>query len=540
MKHRAFLNSFKGRFKEKKINYIVMMLFQLILICITFVRIRLYEVFIDDVLINKNYVYIYIIVCGYLGCIVLDMLFQMFFINMKNKMFFGVLLNLRKKIFSYFLQENIYECMINTGDKKVRIDEDAEKVCTIYYEHKVDYYVQMVMVVSSFVLMLSKQWIMAMIAIASVPITIWLDSKLGNKEKSLNEKNRVETEKVNDWLKDDMEVWKQKKILNLYSNDKKYFIDYIQEYAKYFSKWINYWTLRALIIPEMKNEFVMKLGTYLIGGYFAMQGKMEIGTLVVFVNYYQSFIEAIQNLSNINTRIIEEYPSINRVLEVLHTSEEKRTKNNLENISIDSIDLINVNFSYDKKQDKGILEDICMSMQKGKPVIIKGESGSGKTTLLSLLIKAYLYDSGKIIINKGIDFKVIQEKDWYKKISCYMSDMALLPGTIKDNLLYVKSDASDSEIEEVLRLTEVWEMICSMPQGLGTEVLEGGSNFSGGQQQRILLARTLLKEADFYLFDEPTSALDMKLEEKIMIQLNKLAERKLVFIITHSNWEPLS
>ena len=470
----------------------------------------------------------------------LDMLFHILVENMKNKMFFLFLLNLRKKMFSLFLKENIYGCMVSTGDKKLRIDEDAEKVCTIYFEHKVDYYVQVIMVVSSFILMLSKQWIMAMIAIVSIPITVWIDSKLGSREKSLNEKNRVDTEKVNDWLKDDMEVWKQKKILCIYSNDKKYFLNYIQEYAKYFSKWINYWTLRALIIPEMKNEFVMKLGTYLIGGYFVVQGKMEIGTLVVFVNYYQFFIDSIQNLSKINTRIIEEYPSVNRVLEVLNTSEEKRIKNNLENISIDSIDLINVNFSYDKKQDKGILDGIHMSIQRGKIVIIKGESGSGKTTLLSLLIKAYLYDSGKIVINKSIDFKTIQEKEWYERISCYMSDMVLLPGTIKDNLLYAKNDASEDEIEEVLRLTEVWETICNMPRGLETEVLEGGSNLSGGQQQRILLARTLLKEADFYLFDEPTSALDMKLEKKIMIQLEKLAETKLVFVITHSNWEPMS
>lgn len=165
--------------------------------------------------------------------------------------------------------------------------------------------------------------------------------------------------------------------------------------------------------------------------------------------------------------------------------------------------------------------------------LLCGKSGSGKSTLLSLLAKMHPYERGHILINDGVELSTLTREEWYQKISCQLQEMTLFPETIRENLYYAKPDASEQEMKEALQAADAWGFVSEMPNGLDSKLSENASDLSGGQRQRILLARTLLKRADVYFLDEPTSALDRRREIRVMETLKKLAETKLVFVITH-------
>lgn len=293
----------------------------------------------------------------------------------------------------------------------------------------------------------------------------------------------------------------------------------------------------------------MKLGVYILGGYFISKGTLKIGGLLVFVSYYNYFVSAIQDLSDRNTEMIEEYPSVKRVVELL-TKDEIQTENQL-TTSIERIRIENLSFNYDslekegqentsryqESQSDGLSEDVLchvdLKMERGNIFLLRGKSGSGKSTLLSILSKRYPYERGHVIINDRVELLDISREEWYQKISCQMQEMTLFPETIRENLYYARPDASEQEMIEALQTVGAWGFVSDMKDGLDSKLSDNASNLSGGQRQRILLARTLLKKADVYFFDEPTSALDRERETWVMEVLRNLARKKVVFVITH-------
>jgi len=388
-------------------------------------------------------------------------------------------------------------------------------------------------------------------AILCIPITVGLNTYLGKKEQILTEENRKNSERINDWIQRDMMAWKQKKLLQTEQADIKVFQNYLHQYADCFSHWINYWTLRCLVIPQLKNEFVMKLGVYVLGGYFISRGTLEISGLLVFITYYAYFVAAIQELSDRKTEILEEYSSVTRVVQLLEnggTQVHHTLTGPIERITIENLSFAYNSAIKEEQEDTSlhfgsindtaddVLCHVDLKMERGNIFLSRGKSGSGKSTLLSVLAKIYPYERGGILLNDTVELSDICYEEWYQKISCQMQEMTLFSETIRENLYYAKPDASEEEME-ALQAADAWEFVRDMKNGLDTKLSENGSNLSGGQRQRILLARTLLKMADVYFFDEPTSALEVERETRIMEVLRNLAERKIVFVITHQECE---
>ena len=546
MKRKELIQKIENTVKGNRNLFAAEIVLQVILLCFMLLKPLLYRVFLDSVIMDQKWRLLQWIFLGYLLLAVFEMARKIMAVKIKNKVYFSVLLQFRKKIWNSFARETAGQISQNTGDKKLRLDEDAEKVCSIYYAQKIDYVVQLGIAVCSLIFMGITEWHLSLMAVLCIPVTVGPNNYLGRKEQVLTEKNRKNSEKINDWIQRDMYVWKQKKLLQTEDADIRVFQNYLHQYADYFSHWINYWTLRFLIVPQLKNEFVMKLGVYALGGYFISRGALEIGGLLVFISYYTYFVSAIQDLSDRNTEIIEEYPSIKRVVELLENDEievEDKLINPIERISIE-----NLSFDYDSVMEEGqkvsrdgkkdnvsdnVLCHVDLKMKRGNIFLLRGKSGSGKSTLLSILSKIYLYERGRVFINDRVELSDIGREEWYQKISCQMQEMTLFPETIRENLYYAKPDASEKEMVEVLQAVDAWEFVSNMKNGLDSKLSENGSNLSGGQRQRILLARTLLKRADVYFLDEPTSALDQERETRIMEVLRNLAKKKVVFVITH-------
>ncbi|GAA0064566.1 ABC transporter ATP-binding protein/permease [Clostridium sp. CTA-1] len=195
-----------------------------------------------------------------------------------------------------------------------------------------------------------------------------------------------------------------------------------------------------------------------------------------------------------------------------------------------SIKLENVDFGYDKHRK--VLSNVNLYMDNGEFVAIVGESGSGKSTIASLILKNYGIDKGNIKIN-NLEYKDISFKDICKKISLISTNSYIFNGTILENLLMAKKDATRKEIERALKVANLYDFVEALPNGLKTKVGEGGSLLSGGQKQRLALARTILGNRDMIIFDEATSNIDVESEEKIWQAIYKLSKEKTILVISH-------
>lgn len=193
------------------------------------------------------------------------------------------------------------------------------------------------------------------------------------------------------------------------------------------------------------------------------------------------------------------------------------------------INFENISFSYEKERQ--ILKEVNFHIQKGQFVSLVGESGCGKSTIASLILGRNREYQGKILLG-GMDLKKIKEKSLMEHVTLVRHNSYLFKGTVEENLLMGNPNATQEQMTEVLKKVNLWEFLNSQ-EGLYTKLSEKGSNFSGGQCQRLCIARALLHDTEIYIFDEAASNIDVESEEIIMDVIRQLAETKTVLLISH-------
>lgn len=194
------------------------------------------------------------------------------------------------------------------------------------------------------------------------------------------------------------------------------------------------------------------------------------------------------------------------------------------------IEVDNITFSYDG--ERNVINNVSMKFEKDKFTAIVGESGSGKSTIASLLLNTFKVNEGSIKVN-GIDINRIPLKDLYEKMFIISTNSFIFNGSIKDNLLIGKKDATVEEINGALEVANLKEFVDSLDNGLDTQVGEGGALLSGGQKQRLAFARAILSDREILILDEATSNIDVESEEMIWNSVEKLRNNKTLIVISH-------
>ncbi|CAM3643827.1 peptidase domain-containing ABC transporter [Erysipelothrix urinaevulpis] len=282
-------------------------------------------------------------------------------------------------------------------------------------------------------------------------------------------------------------------------------------------------------------NFVGALGNVLfmgVGALFIIDGKMSIGDLLVFQTLSQYFTEPIQNLVSLQITFQEAQISMKRLGELMSLDvEEDESKNLLTNIPLNG-DIVfgNVSFSYGSRPP--VINDLNLTIPSGKKVAFVGESGAGKSTIARLIMKFIENESGKITLT-GYNIKDIGHQFLRNKIAYIPQNIELFSGTIIDNLKVGNNLATYEEIVTACKLSGASDFIESMPNRYGSYIEEGGSNLSGGEKQRLAIARALLKEPEIFLFDEATSNLDSFSERKIHDLIFNKITSKTTIIIAH-------
>ncbi|EAD0634234.1 ABC transporter ATP-binding protein [Listeria monocytogenes] len=283
------------------------------------------------------------------------------------------------------------------------------------------------------------------------------------------------------------------------------------------------------------NYFLMRLISLfalLFGAYFTINGEISYGEFVGFILLTNVFIRPIEKINN----VIESYPKgfagFKRFLEVMDTEPAIQDEKDAKPAKAFRGDIAYKHVSFEYSDGKNVLNHINLSIKAGETVAFVGPSGAGKTTICNLLPRFYDVSAGEITID-GENIKRFTLPSLRAQIGVVQQDVFLFSGTVRENIAYGKLDASDEEIEHVVKLAHLSKVVEEMPDGLDTIIGERGVKLSGGQKQRLAIARMFLKNPPILILDEATSALDTETEQVIQASLEELAEGRTTLIIAH-------
>ena len=281
--------------------------------------------------------------------------------------------------------------------------------------------------------------------------------------------------------------------------------------------------------------FVCSIGIAIVmwyGNSLILSGEMSAGSFASFVTSLLLLYKPTKTLGLTLTSLQATFVSIARVFELFDLMPEIHNKPDAKEVTTigSGIKFEHVNFEYE--EGIPVLKDFNLDVKPNETIALVGNSGGGKSTVVNLLPRFYDIKSGSIKLN-DIDIRDYKIESLRNNIGFVFQDNYLFTGSIKDNILMGKPDASESEIAEAVKLAHLDEFLGTLPDGINTVVGERGSSLSGGQRQRVAIARALVKNAPIVILDEATSALDNESEAIVQKALDNLMQNRTVFVIAH-------
>lgn len=329
------------------------------------------------------------------------------------------------------------------------------------------------------------------------------------------------------------ETFNGNRIINSFNLQKYQFEKFYEQLVRSFNLSMGYTKRAGWLSPAMYLVASVGIaGVMWYGNYLVINKTITTGSLFAFITALILLYKPVRTLGNTMAGMQSSFVSMNRVVDLFDV--EPSIKNHPDSVKIstikDSIKFENVYFEYE--ENSPVLKEINFEVKIGDSLALVGNSGGGKTTIANLIPRFYDIKSGSIKID-GIDLRDIELGSLRQNIAVVFQDNFLFSGTIKDNILLGKFNATDDEILKSLKDSYLNEFIASLPDGINTEIGERGVRLSGGQKQRLAIARAMIKNAPVVILDEATSALDNKSEAIVQKALDKLMENRTVIVIAH-------
>ena len=444
--------------------------------------------------------------------------------KIETDMRYDVFQHLQKLSDSYFNETKVGQIM-------ARITSDLFDITEFSHHCPEEYFIGLIKIIVSFAILVRLNTLLTVILFLSIPLMIVFASKYnrrmrkGFKEQKhhigvLNadiEDSLLGVKVVKSFANEDVEIEK-------FQKGNKKFLDIKSE---------TYSSMAGFNTITKAFDGIMYIIVVLFGGLFLVEGKMSSGDIVAFILYVQTLLTTVRRIVEFTEQFQRGMTGIERFTEIMDQDIEIFDDDDavdLENVK-GKIEIKDVSFKYNNNSEN-VLNNISFTINPGQKVALVGPSGGGKTTLCNLIPRFYDVEDGEILV-EGIDVRKIKLQSLRSNIGMVQQDVYLFSGTVRENILYGKPDATEQEVIDAAKAAGAYDFIMNLENGFDTYVGERGVMLSGGQKQRISIARVFLKNPPILILDEATSALDNKSEFIVQESLENLAKGRSSLTIAH-------
>lgn len=437
----------------------------------------------------------------------------------------------KQKVYSKLVKcEPAFVDKNSSGFVVFRCDTDPNQACSGLLTNLKVFTTRLFSSISLLFVLLYTSWQLAIIAIIVLGTALWPLTMIRRKIKEVMNSTVIAGGAVLTALNETFAGLKTIASYNLEDTQNHKFADVLR---KIFKLQIKFTQKTAWLSPMMHIIISVGIaGTIWFGSYLIHSKIITPGDFVAFMTALLMLYTPIKNIGKNFASVQTSFLAIERIfdfLEMKMSITEKKDAVECPHLQ-KSIQYKNVNFGY--TPNRLVLKNINLTIQKGEKIALVGNSGGGKTTLVNLLPRFYELTNGQILID-GVDIDNMKLSSLRDNIAVVFQDNFLFSGTIRDNIMLGKPDATSAEVEQALKSACLDEFIHTLPAGLDTEIGERGVLLSGGQKQRVAIARAFLKNAPIVILDEATSALDNKSEAIVQQAIDNLMQDRTVFVIAH-------
>ncbi len=417
-----------------------------------------------------------------------------------------------------------------TGEIMSRITNDVNAL-EDFVTHSVGFLiVDLLRLVGTAIILLVLDWQLALLTLLPVPVLAVAMRLFNTRVRPIYRQIRDRLGDINAELQDNISGIR---VIQAFGQERHELDRFTQRSTRYYEervKGIRYW---ATFFPAMR--FVASMGMAIVlgfGAYRVFSGALTLGGLVAFISYVASFYEPIHRLVQTDNIVQQAIAAGERVFELLDTAPEIEDAPDAAELPAiqGAVVFEGVSFRYGTGEE--VLRDVSFQMRPGQVVALVGPSGAGKTSIANLIPRFYDPVSGRVTV-EGHDVREVKLASLRRQVAVVLQDTFLFNGTVRDNVIYGKPDASEDEMIAAAKAAYAHEFIMNLPQGYETKIGERGVKLSGGQKQRLALARAILTDPRILILDEATSSVDAEAEYLIQQALKKVLEGRTALVIAH-------
>lgn len=419
------------------------------------------------------------------------------------------------------------------GELVSRITNDVEKVYLLFYFVLAEFVRQLIILIGGVVVLAVQAPKLAGIMLATFPLIVVGAMILGRRIRRLSKSRQDELGASNTILDETLQTIHTVKAFTNEGFEQGRFSDSNNRVVKISMKFAAGRAVFAVFIITMLFGalfFVIWMGMNMV-----QSKEMEAGRLISFVIYTAIIGAAIAGLGNFYSELIGAIGATERIWEIfnMHSEGEERPAPQVVPARLKGdISFQHIKFSYPTRTDVTVLKDVSLDIKAGSKIALVGQSGAGKSTIMQLLLQFHRPDSGFITVD-GIDIQKMELEAYRHNIAIVPQEVILFGGSIRENILYGKPEATEAELIQAARDANALDFIMGFPEGMETVVGERGIKLSGGQRQRIAIARALLRNPSILLLDEATSSLDAESEKVVQEALQRLMVGRTSVVIAH-------
>jgi len=418
-----------------------------------------------------------------------------------------------------------------TGRIMTRITSDLFEVCELAHHGPENLLISSIMIILSFAYLMTIDWILTLIIFACVPILVVVTMHYRKAMKAAFDDRRKSNATINAAVESSITGIRVTKAytnadreIEKFSIGDKEFVDSSHRAYDAMAKF----HASTSFITDIFNVFIL-----IAGGLFLYAGRINFGDYSTFIVSVNLFINPVNTLIGFMEQFQNGVSGFKRFVEIMDEAPETEAEDAVALTDVQGvIEFKDVSYSYETTKE--VLQNVNLHLEKGRKLALVGPSGGGKTTLCHLLPNFYrLPEANGSILIDGTDIRKLTLESLRRNIGIVQQDVFLFVGTIRDNILYGRPDATDEEVYEAARRANIHDYIMSLDKGYDTQIGERGVKLSGGQKQRLSIARVFLKDPAILILDEATSALDNTTEVLIQQALDELCKGRTTLVVAH-------